>query len=54
MGAKMPAILVELGYITNKKEGKRLQVKSYLTRIAQGIVNGILAYKHQIEHYASL
>ena len=54
MGAKMPAILVELGYLTNSRERERLKTDSYLTRMAQGLTNGILAYKKQLESYASL
>ncbi|MFW6244183.1 MAG: N-acetylmuramoyl-L-alanine amidase family protein, partial [Desulfovibrionales bacterium] len=54
MGAKMPAILVELGYLTNARERERLKTDSYLTRMAQGLANGILAYKKQLESYASL
>lgn len=54
MGAKMPAILVELGYITNKKEAKRLNSDNYLDSLAQGLVNGVIAYKKQIERFASV
>jgi len=53
MGAKMPSILVELGYLTNAKERKRLQTYAYLKRIAWGIANGILAYKKEIQSVAS-
>ena len=54
MGAKMPAVLVELGYITNYRERKRLQNYAYLKRMAWGISNGILAYRKQIKKFASL
>jgi N-acetylmuramoyl-L-alanine amidase len=54
MGAKMPSILVELGYITNPTEAKRMQSDSYLARKADGLVRGVLAYKHEIERFASL
>ncbi|WP_442874857.1 N-acetylmuramoyl-L-alanine amidase [Desulfovibrio sp. Fe33] len=52
MGAKMPSILVEIGYITNKTEAGRLRSDKYLGHLANGIVDGILAYKSQIERYA--
>lgn len=52
MGAKMPSILVELGYITNPTEAKRLKRKAYLERLAQGIVQGIITYKQKIERFA--
>lgn len=54
MGARMPSILVELGYITNANERANLQSKAYLTRQAQGLTKGILEYKKQIERYAGL
>ncbi|CCH49393.1 N-acetylmuramoyl-L-alanine amidase [Pseudodesulfovibrio piezophilus] len=53
MGAKMPSVLVELGYITNPTEAKRLNSKAYQEYLARGIVDGILAYKSKIERYAT-
>lgn len=53
VGATMPAILVEMGYITNPAEAKRLTQKSYLERLSDGLVDGISAYKRQIERFAS-
>ncbi|MEZ7198237.1 N-acetylmuramoyl-L-alanine amidase [Pseudodesulfovibrio karagichevae] len=52
MGAKMPSVLVEIGYITNKTESSRLRSDKYLSHLADGIVEGILSYKSQIERYA--
>ncbi|MCF8029631.1 MAG: N-acetylmuramoyl-L-alanine amidase [Desulfohalobiaceae bacterium] len=52
MGAKMPAILVELGYLSNPTERKRLQNYAYLKRLAWGITQGILAYKEEISQQA--
>ena len=52
MGAKMPSILVEIGYVTNRTESKRLRSDKYLNHLADGIVDGILTYKSQIERYA--
>ena len=54
MGAKMPSVLIELGYLTNRTEAKRLKTDRYLSYIADGIVKGVLDYKKQIERYASL
>jgi N-acetylmuramoyl-L-alanine amidase len=52
MGAKMPSVLVELGYITNSTEAKRLKSEAYLEYLARGVVDGVLAYKGKIERYA--
>jgi N-acetylmuramoyl-L-alanine amidase len=53
-GAKMPSLLAELGYLTNKTEAGRLGSDAYLKRIARGMVAGIESYKRQLEQYASL
>ncbi|BCS88686.1 N-acetylmuramoyl-L-alanine amidase [Pseudodesulfovibrio sediminis] len=52
MGARMPSVLVELGYITNRTESSRLKSNKYLDYLASGIVEGVLAYKGKIERYA--
>ncbi|WP_298759414.1 N-acetylmuramoyl-L-alanine amidase [uncultured Campylobacter sp.] len=44
VGATMPAVLVEMGYITHPQEGKNLGKSTYQDRIAQGIANGVDAY----------
>lgn len=53
MGAKMPAILVEMGYITNPAEARRLDSEAFLDDLCDGIVAGIGTYKKAIERYAS-
>ncbi len=52
MGAKMPAVLVEMGYLSNRSEINRLNSNKYLKRLMQGLANGILAYKKTIEQFA--
>ncbi len=44
VGAQMPAVLVELGYITNPKEADRLFNPFYQKSLAEGIVNGVGNY----------
>ncbi len=44
VGAQMPSILVELGYISHPTESKRLVSSSYQKRLAKGIANGVDAY----------
>jgi N-acetylmuramoyl-L-alanine amidase len=44
IGAEMPAILVETGFITNPAERKRLQSKKYLETMADGIAAGLEGY----------
>ncbi|MHC1790789.1 N-acetylmuramoyl-L-alanine amidase [Solidesulfovibrio sp.] len=54
IGANMPAVLIELGYITNPEDAKRLASDAYLRALAQGMADGILAYKKRLERYANL
>ena len=44
VGAQMPAVLVEVGYITHPKEGKNLGNKTYQKLVAVGISDGVSAY----------
>ncbi|TYT73402.1 N-acetylmuramoyl-L-alanine amidase [Desulfobotulus mexicanus] len=44
LGAQMPSILIEAGFITNPRECQRLTNPQYQSRIADGIVDGIRRY----------
>ena len=44
VGAQMPAILVETGYISHPKEGKNLLSSTYQSLLAKGIAEGIERY----------
>ncbi len=44
VGAQMPAVLIETGYITNPTEAKRLFNRNYQRKMAEGIANGIESY----------
>ncbi|NOQ30622.1 MAG: N-acetylmuramoyl-L-alanine amidase [Helicobacteraceae bacterium] len=44
VGAQMPAVLVEIGFISNPMEAKRLVNKTYQKRVAKGIFKGIDSY----------
>lgn len=46
--AKMPSILIEMGFITNPEEGGLLAGEGYLRRIGDAIYNGITDF---IEHF---
>ncbi len=49
VGATMPNILVECGYISNKYEEKLLRKQTTQNKIAEGIFNGIKKYKEKVE-----
>lgn len=46
--AKMPSILIEMGFITNPDEGSLLSGSGYLRKIGDAIYNGIVDF---IEHF---
>ncbi len=45
--AKMPAALVETGFITNPKEAQKLETLWYQLKIAKALLDGIKAYLHR-------
>jgi len=44
-----PAALIETGFLSNAAERARLQMTAYQEQVAQGILNGILAYLEHTE-----
>ena len=44
VGAQMPAVLIETGYITNPTEAKRLFNPYYEDLLARGIADGVVSY----------
>jgi len=48
-GAFMPSVLVELGFITNEDEEKKLLDKNYQDKLADSIVDGIKSFKQKYD-----
>jgi N-acetylmuramoyl-L-alanine amidase len=48
-GAAMPAVLVEIGFISNPQEEERLQDEGYRDRIARALAAGLAAYKRRYD-----
>jgi N-acetylmuramoyl-L-alanine amidase len=48
LGARMPSILIEASFISNKIESKRLKSRIYQDRICEGITSGIKEYIRRI------
>ncbi len=44
-GARMPAVLLELGFISNPEEEQKLRSPAYQRILAQAIVDGIKEYR---------
>jgi N-acetylmuramoyl-L-alanine amidase len=47
--AEMPAVLIEGGFMSHPSEAKRIFDPAYRKQMAKSIVNGITAYKKQVE-----
>jgi N-acetylmuramoyl-L-alanine amidase len=52
--AAMPAVLVESAFISNPREERRLQREEYRQRIAEGLYEGVAAYKIRYEQRLGL
>jgi N-acetylmuramoyl-L-alanine amidase len=51
--AKMPAVLVEVGFLSNPEEAARLMDEPYLKDLAEGIYNGIRSFITRFERSGS-
>jgi len=49
IGANMPSILIELAFISNRAEEKRMRTQNYLDAMADGIIVGINSYAQSIK-----
>ena len=49
VGANMPAVLVELGFISNPEEEKLLGAHAYQLRLVDGLVDAVGRYRSQLE-----
>ena len=47
LGARMPAVLVETGFVSNRQEERKLGTKKFQDSLAEGIVKGIRRYVEQ-------
>ncbi|MFQ5441981.1 MAG: N-acetylmuramoyl-L-alanine amidase [Thermodesulfobacteriota bacterium] len=44
VGTRMPSILVEVSFISNSRDEKRLKTQRYLNELAEGITMGVMEY----------
>ena len=49
IGANMPSILVEMGFISNKTEEERLKSEKYIEHLTDGIIDGVKQYVDSFE-----
>ena len=50
MGAAMPAVLVELGFLSNPDEEKKLQDPEYRGNLISALARAVQRYKAQVEN----
>ena len=48
--AKMPSVLVEVGFVTNEAEARKLSDTGHLRKLGDGIYNGIVDFVDYFEH----
>jgi len=48
-GCRMPSVLIEAGFVSNKWEAKRLSNAQYREKLAQAIASGIINYKREYD-----
>jgi N-acetylmuramoyl-L-alanine amidase len=53
IGARMPAALIEVGFLTNPREHQRLTSPAYRDQLAEGIAQGIAAYSKELKTAAA-
>jgi N-acetylmuramoyl-L-alanine amidase len=46
-GARMPAVLLEVGFISHDEEAAKLRTREYRERIAEAVVDGIRAFRSE-------
>jgi len=49
MGATMPAVLGEVGFITNQEEERQLSQSEYRDRIADALIDSVATFKQRME-----
>lgn len=52
LGARMPAFLVEVGYLSNAKDAESLKNRKYREKLADGIAEGLIEYRKKINSLA--
>ncbi len=46
-GARMPAVLLEVGFISHDDEGRKLKTRDYQEKVAEAVVDGIRTFRSE-------
>ncbi len=52
-GSRMPAVLIEVGFVTHPAEAARLRTAGYRQQLAEGIRKGIVAFEADYERHST-
>ena len=54
IGANMPSVLAEMGFVTNAQEAKLLKANAYRQKIAESLFNAIRKYQTSLKHVSTV
>jgi N-acetylmuramoyl-L-alanine amidase len=54
IGANMPSVLAEMGFVTNPQEGKLLKANAYRQKIAESLFNAIRKYQTSLKSVSTV
>lgn len=52
IGASMPSVLTEIGFVTNRREEARLKSPEYRQKVAEALFKGLKSYASTLSHYS--
>jgi N-acetylmuramoyl-L-alanine amidase len=52
IGASMPSVLTEIGFVTNRREEGRLKSPEYRQKVAEALFSGLKSYASTLSHYS--
>jgi N-acetylmuramoyl-L-alanine amidase len=51
IGASMPSVLAEIGFLTNSRDEANLNKSEYRQKIAEALYRGIAQYHQSLSHF---
>ncbi|MEO8663041.1 MAG: N-acetylmuramoyl-L-alanine amidase [Bryobacteraceae bacterium] len=52
IGASMPSVLTEIGFVTNRKEESELKTAEYRQKVAEALFRGLAGYAATLSHFS--
>ena len=49
IGARMPSVLAEISFVTNKAEAQRLKTEAYKQRLAESLYDAVMRYRRALK-----